>query len=142
MKITEVWELRQRFRSQHALATRGELRLLGVIAAEERRRALGEWELAGPGVLRLAGSPRTPEQAVLAACLAAGPSGFGLAPVSRMDVGLARSPDRHAVTVSRAGGASLGASTCTGPSTTRLTRCSSATSRAAIRSALSWTWRR
>jgi len=59
-----VRELRERFRSQHALATRTDLRLLGVTAAEERRRrAVGEWELAGPGALRLAGSPQTRAEA-------------------------------------------------------------------------------
>jgi very-short-patch-repair endonuclease len=105
MKPSEVRELRLRFRTHHALATRTDLRLLGVTAAEERRRrTAGEWELAAPGVLRLAGSPRTPEQDLLAACLGAGPSGVASHQSAAWMWGLLdRPPDRPAVTVSRTG---------------------------------------
>lgn len=109
MKPVTARELRARLRSQHALITRSDLRLLGVTAAEERRRrATGEWEAAGPGVLRLAGSPRTPEQDLMAACLGAGPTGVGshqsAAWMWRL---LDRPPRRHAVTVTRTGRARL-----------------------------------
>jgi very-short-patch-repair endonuclease len=87
------------------LLTRSDLRLLGVTVAEERqRRASGEWELAAPGVLRLAGSPRTPEQDLLACCLGAGPSGVAShQSAAWMWEMLARPPSHHAVTVSRGG---------------------------------------
>jgi very-short-patch-repair endonuclease len=105
MKPVDQRELRFRFRNQYSLTTRRELRLLGVTAAEERRRrAAGEWEVAGPGVLRLAGSPLTPEQALLAACLACGPTGVASHQSAAWMWGLLdRCPERPAVTVARTG---------------------------------------
>src|ERR1700722_4047205 len=103
MKPIEARELRARFRDQHGLVTRRESRGLGVTAAQERHRlATGEWELAAPGVIRLAGAPRTPEQALMAACLAAGPSGVASHQSAAWLWGLLdRAPDRPAVTTSR-----------------------------------------
>jgi hypothetical protein len=71
MKKVVLRELRARARAQYGLLTQRDLRLLGVSAAEQRhQRATGEWEVAAPGVYRLAGSPRTPHQELLAACFA------------------------------------------------------------------------
>jgi very-short-patch-repair endonuclease len=105
MKPVEQRELGHRFRNQHGLITRQELRLLGVTASEERRRrAAGEWEVAGPGVLRLAGSPRTPEQGLLAACLACGATAVASHRSAAWMWGLLdQPPDRPAVTVARTG---------------------------------------
>ena len=105
MKAVEPRELRFRFRHQHGLITRQELRLLGVTSAEERRRrAAGEWEVAGPGVLRLAGAPRTPEQGLLAACLVCGATAVASHQSAAWMWGLLdRFPDRPAVTVARTG---------------------------------------
>jgi very-short-patch-repair endonuclease len=87
------------------LVTQRDLRLLGVTAAEERRyRATGEWEVAAPGVYRLAGSPRTPHQDLLAACLACGLTEVASHQSAAWMWGLLdRCPDRHAVTVARTG---------------------------------------
>ena len=109
MKKVVLRELRARARAQHGLVTRSDLRLLGVTAAEARhQRATGEWEVAGPGVHRLAGSPRTPHQELLAACFACGPSGVASHQSAAWMWGLLdRCPDRHAVTVVRAGRTTL-----------------------------------
>jgi hypothetical protein len=75
MKSVESRELQARFRSQHGLVARRNLRALGVTAEQERWCIQkGQWEVAGPGVIRLTGSPRTPEQDLLAACLGGGPT--------------------------------------------------------------------
>jgi very-short-patch-repair endonuclease len=103
MKRVELREVHARFRSQHALVTRAELRLLGVTAEQERQRvASGEWELAAPGVIRLAGSVRSPEQALLAACLAGGVTAVASHQSAAWLWDLVdRVPDRHAITVAR-----------------------------------------
>jgi hypothetical protein len=95
-------ELRRRFRDQHSLVTRSQLRLLGVGWKEERRQLeRGEWEMFSPTVVRLAGSRRTPEQALMAACLAGGPSAVGSHESAAWLWGIGPVPDRHAITVSR-----------------------------------------
>jgi very-short-patch-repair endonuclease len=79
-----------------------ELRLLGVTAASQRRRiTAGDWELVAPGVVRLASAPRSAEQSLLAACLAAGPTAVASHQSAAWMWGLAAVPDRHAVTVAR-----------------------------------------
>jgi hypothetical protein len=85
------------------LATEKSLRLLGVTYAEQRHRVqTGEWDLPAPGVVRLAGSVSTPEQALLAACLSAGTSGVGSHQSAAWMWGLLeRVPSRHAITVAR-----------------------------------------
>jgi very-short-patch-repair endonuclease/predicted transcriptional regulator of viral defense system len=103
MKPVEVRALRLRFRDQHGLVTRRELRALGVTPDQERhRRATGEWEQPAPGVIRLAGSPRSPEQDLMVACLAASPSAVASHQSAAWMWGLLdRPPARHAVTISR-----------------------------------------
>jgi very-short-patch-repair endonuclease len=65
--ITEV------FARQHGLVTAAQARALGVTVDGVRHRCRsGRWERLGHGVFRLAGSPSTRAQAVLAAVLAAG----------------------------------------------------------------------
>ncbi len=119
MKPSQARELQTRFRQHHSLVTRAELRLLGVTYGQERSRVqAGEWEVAAPGVLRLAGSVRTPEQALLAACLGAGSSGVAShqSAAWMWDL-LERAPDRHAVTVARGVSGAWPASTSTDRST-------------------------
>ena len=102
MNRAEERELRARFRAQYGLVSTRELRLLGVTAGGQRRRiAAGDWEPAAPGVVRLAGAPRSPEQDLMAACLAAGPSAVASHQSAAWMWGLAPPPDRHAVIVAR-----------------------------------------
>jgi very-short-patch-repair endonuclease len=98
-----VWrELRSRFRAQHALITRAEARGLGVTARQEGALvATGEWERLAGGVIRLAGSPRTPEQDLLAACLAGGPTAVASHQSAAWLWELGPVPDRHAITIAR-----------------------------------------
>jgi hypothetical protein len=75
MKDTLLPEVRRRFGEQHQLILRSELRALGVSAKQEQHMVdRGQWDRPFPQVVRVASSPRTPEQAVLAACIAAGQS--------------------------------------------------------------------
>jgi len=60
--------------AQHALVTWDQARALGVTPQAIRGRvAAGRWDHLHLGVYRVAGSPETYEQALLAACLAVGP---------------------------------------------------------------------
>ena len=73
MKATQVRELAGRLREQHGLVTRHQLHAIGISGrVVQSRLASGEWEVVTPGVLRSSASERTPEQALLAACLGAG----------------------------------------------------------------------
>jgi very-short-patch-repair endonuclease len=102
MNTREERELRSRFRAQYGLVSYRELRALGVNAAMQSRRiAAGDWELAGPGVVRLAGAPRSPEQDILAACLAGEPTAVASHQSAAWIWGLTAVPGRHAVTVAR-----------------------------------------
>src|SRR4051794_24392796 len=61
-------------RAQHGVVTRGQLLDAGVDESVlQRWRYGGRLEVAGPGVYRLAGAPRTWESRLMAAVLAAGP---------------------------------------------------------------------
>ena len=94
--------MQHRFKSQHALICRSELRLLGVSARVEREKiGRGEWEKMGRRVIRLAGSRATPEQRLLAACLDAGPTALASHQSAAWLWGLAPCPDRPAVTIRR-----------------------------------------
>jgi hypothetical protein len=96
-------ELRRRFREQHSLITRSQLRLLGVSWDEERRQLeRGEWELISPTVLRLAGARWTPEQDLMAACLAGGPTAVASHESAAWLWGIGPQPERHAITLGRA----------------------------------------
>jgi len=59
---------------QHGLITLDQALLAGLTRAGAKHRVgTGRWERLHPGVYRMAGSARTFEQEVLAACRAAGP---------------------------------------------------------------------
>jgi hypothetical protein len=95
-------ELRRRFGEQHGLILRGQLRLLGVSWEEERRQLdRSEWELVSPTVLRLAESRRTPEQALMAACLAGGLTAVASHESAAWLWAIGPLPGRHAITVTR-----------------------------------------
>jgi hypothetical protein len=97
-------ELRRRFREQHSLVTRQQLRLLGVTWEEEHRQLeRGEWELAQPRVVRLAGARRTLEQALMAACLAGGPTAVASHESAAWLWGIGPVPGHHDITLGRSG---------------------------------------
>lgn len=92
--------LMQRFRRQHGVMSRSELRAEGVTAAQERAAvARGEWERPTRRVVRNAGSAITPEQGLMIALLEMGPTAI----VSHQSAAwlwrLVGPPARHAVTV-------------------------------------------
>jgi hypothetical protein len=66
-----------------------------------RRLATGEWEQVGHRAVRLASSRQTPEQDLLAQCLAAGPAAVASHQSAAWLWRLAEVPGRHAVTVPR-----------------------------------------
>src|SRR5579875_824026 len=100
MTSADVRELRYRFRDQHGVVSRSELRRLGISSQAERRRvARGDWERVGKHVLRLAGAPETPEQALMAVCLEAGPGAVASHQSAVWLWELAGPPQVHAVTV-------------------------------------------
>ena len=66
---------------------------------EQARVARGEWERASTRVLRLAGSPRSPEQDLMAALLEVSPAAIASHQSAAWLWGLLPAPDRHAVTV-------------------------------------------
>jgi hypothetical protein len=102
MKNVQIRELNRRFRTQHSLVRRSELRLLGVSAAVERAKvAKGEWQRVGHHLVRLAGSRATPEQQLMAACLEAGPTAIASHRSAAWLWRLTPGPDRPAVTVAR-----------------------------------------
>lgn len=84
------------------MVTRRELRMLGVSARAERDRVeAGEWELAAPGVIRLAGGPRSPEQDLMVGCLAGGALTVASHQSAAWLWDMAPVPSRHAITVPR-----------------------------------------
>jgi very-short-patch-repair endonuclease len=102
MKSTDMRELGFRFASQHGVVARAELRLLGVDSRTEQRRVdAGQWARMGRRVIRLAGSPRTPQQWLMAACLEAGATALASHQSAAWLWGFAGAPDRHSVTVAR-----------------------------------------
>jgi Transcriptional regulator, AbiEi antitoxin len=99
---TSTRELVHRFRDQHGVISRSQLNALGVNSRALRRRlATGEWEPVGHRAVRLAGSRQTPEQDLMAQCLAAGPAAVASHQSAAWLWHLAEVPDRHAVTVPR-----------------------------------------
>ena len=102
MKNVNRREIAARFRSQQGLATCRELRLLGITLAMERAYvARGEWRRLPGRIVALAGAPRTDQQALLAACLGAGPSALASHQSAASLWGLAPAPERPTITVGR-----------------------------------------
>ncbi|HXW78831.1 MAG TPA: type IV toxin-antitoxin system AbiEi family antitoxin domain-containing protein [Acidimicrobiales bacterium] len=95
-------ELVHRFRDQHGVISRSQLNALGVSSRALRHRlATGEWEQVGHRAVRLAGSRATPEQDLLAQCLAAGPAAVASHQSAAWLWRVADVPERHAVTLPR-----------------------------------------
>ncbi|HEX2272566.1 MAG TPA: type IV toxin-antitoxin system AbiEi family antitoxin domain-containing protein [Acidimicrobiales bacterium] len=66
-------QLRRLAARQHGLVSRSQVRALGLTARQvDRRTADGVLVAVRRGIYRVAGSPSSPEQALLAACMAAG----------------------------------------------------------------------
>ncbi len=102
MTRIQARELAHRFRDQHGVISRSQLHALGVSSrALNRRLTTGEWEPVGHRAVRLAGSRQTPEQDLLAQCLAAGPWAVASHQSAAWLWHLAEIPERHAVTVPR-----------------------------------------
>lgn len=100
MRGLDLRQVSARFRRQYGVAGRRELRSLGVTAKYEQARVdRGEWERPAPRVLRLAGSPTSPEQALMIALLEVGPAAVASHQSAAWLWGLFPPPERHAVTV-------------------------------------------
>lgn len=98
--MMDIRQTSRRFHRQYGVASRRELRALGVTAQQERARvARGEWDRPTPRVLRLTGSPSTPEQALMIALLEVGPAAIGSHQSAAWLLGLMAPPTRHSVTV-------------------------------------------
>lgn len=71
------------------------------MSAETERRMVekGDWERPNPGVIRLVGAPRTPEQTLMAAVIEGGPSAIASHESAAWLWDLLPAPDRHAITV-------------------------------------------
>ncbi len=103
MKKLDLRQVGARFRRQYGVAARSELRALGVTAKNEQARvARGEWERPSARVVRVAGSPRSPEQDLMVALLEAGPAAVASHQSAAWLWGLLPPPARHAVTVGMA----------------------------------------
>lgn len=100
MRQLDLRQVAARFRRQYGVASRRELRALGVTAGYERVRVnRGEWDRPTSRVLRLAGSPRSPEQDLMIALLDVGPAAVASHQSAAWLWGLLPAPARHAVTV-------------------------------------------
>lgn len=100
MRTLDLRQISARFRRQYGVAGRRELRGLGVSADYERVRvARGEWERPTSRVLRLAGSPVSPEQALMIALLDVGSAAVASHQSAAWLWGMLPPPERHAVTV-------------------------------------------
>ena len=107
MNLTEERELAHRFRDQYGLVTRSQL-MLGISSKALRQRLeSGLWELLHFRVIRLATSPRAPEQQLLACCLAAGTAAVASHQSAGWLWGLNQVPQRHSVIVPRTTSARL-----------------------------------
>jgi very-short-patch-repair endonuclease len=97
--------LARRFAAQYGVASRQELRSHGITArVEQQRVARGEWERPTRRVVRVAASPRSPEQDLMIAVLEVGPTAVASHTSAAWLWGMARPPDRHEVTVGRHAG--------------------------------------
>ncbi|HMC38711.1 MAG TPA: hypothetical protein VKI19_03550, partial [Acidimicrobiales bacterium] len=88
------------FRQQYAVAARLQLRAIGVTADQEHHRVdSGAWDRPSPRVVRMAGSPRSPEQDLMTALLETGPTALASHQSALWLWDVTRPPARHAVTV-------------------------------------------
>ena len=95
-------ELARRFRDQHGVVSRSQLRALGASRNMVQRRLNdGEWEKVTGKTERLAGASRGPEQDLLALCLTTGPTAVASHQSAAWMWQFASPPERHAVTVAR-----------------------------------------
>lgn len=101
MRQLDQRQVAARFRRQYGVASRRELRVLGVTPGYERTRVQrGEWDRPTTRVLRLAGSPPSPEQDLMIALLDVGSAAVASHQSAAWVWGLlAGPPRRHAVTV-------------------------------------------
>jgi very-short-patch-repair endonuclease len=95
--------LRLRFRDQHGVVSRPQLRALGVtVKVESARVASGEWNRPAASVVRLTSVPETSEQRLVIALLLGGPASIASHQSAAWLWDLAAPPGRHAITVPRA----------------------------------------
>jgi AbiEi antitoxin C-terminal domain len=89
------------FRTQYGLVRRPQVLRLGITPRQiQHRLATCEWQAIRPGVYRLAASPATFEQTLLAACWATGPQSVASHASAAWLWGLLpRPPDRPTITV-------------------------------------------
>jgi len=101
MDRSQARELRARFRSQYGVVTRRQLRLLGVSPRLEHQRVnAGEWERTA-SIVRNCSVPTTPEQGLMAACLAGGPDAVASHRSAAWLWGLCACPEHPEITVGR-----------------------------------------
>ena len=95
-------ELARRFRDQHGVISRSQLRALGASRhMVQRRLNTGEWERVSPKTFRLVGAGRSPQQDLFALCLTAGPTAVASHQSAAWLWQFTNPPERHAVTVAR-----------------------------------------
>jgi hypothetical protein len=95
-------ELARRFRDQHGVISRSQLRALGASRhMVQHRLNTGEWERVSPKTLRLVGAGRCPLQDLFALCLTAGPTAVASHQSAAWLWQFANPPEHHAVTVAR-----------------------------------------
>src|SRR5947209_3558105 len=100
MRKVDLRLVAQGFRRQYGVAARRQLRALGVtVKYEQAKVARGEWERPTPRVVRLAGSPPSPEQDLMIALLEVGPAAVASHQSAAWLWDLVPPPDRHAVTI-------------------------------------------
>lgn len=103
-------EVARLFREQHGVASRRQLRQAGVSDAFERARVrTGEWDRPSPKVVRLAGSPLTPQQRLMIALIEGGPTAVASHQSAAWLWGLGEVPKTHHVTVAASARAGSGA---------------------------------
>ena len=90
------------FKRQYGVAARSQLRNVGVSTlVESGKVARGEWDRPAKRVVRLSGSPSSPEQDLMIALLEAGPSSIASHQSAAWLWGLLPPLERHSVTVAR-----------------------------------------
>ncbi len=95
-------ELARRFRDQHGVISRSQLRALGASRhMVQRRLNTGEWERVSPKTFRLVGAGRSPQQDLFALCLTAGPTAVASHQSAAWLWQFANPPEHQAVTVAR-----------------------------------------